>query len=385
MKNLLIAAVLLIPAAAGAQQNIKLGTMDVNPFMSTQESYDSNIYLKKHNAKGSSINKTSLGFELVQKVGSRLDLRGGYSMDILSYAVNTSTNNALHHNAFVSAMARLPKDMTVTVDDKYKQTTDQATSETTERATRVENVAGINFTAPLRGDFGFAVVLQNTYNNYLDGSLAALDRAENLLGFDVTYKVQPKTRAFVSYRYGSLNYENSISNDATYNNIDLGLTGNIAPKVDGTVAVGMQARNYKNDRGTADNDITTMGYSAQAVWRALERTDVTVYGKRANIESNYGASRFYTSTMFDIGVTRQINKIKAGLGFAYEGVMYPEKTTLTSPKRNDENTSVRLTAMYNIQKWLSADAGFTYKNRNSNEKANEYNDKVFSVGIKAMF
>ncbi|MDP2864780.1 MAG: outer membrane beta-barrel protein [Elusimicrobiota bacterium] len=385
MKNLLIAAVLLMPAAAGAQQNIKLGTMDVNPFMSTQESYDSNIYLRKTKPKGSAINRTSLGFELVQKVGSRLDLKGGYSMDILSYAVNTSTNNALHHNVFFSAMARLPKDMTVTVDDKYKQTTDQATSETTERATRVENIAGINFAAPLRGQFGFNVVVQNTYNNYLAGNLAGLDRAENLMGFDVTYKVQPKTKAFYSYRYGSLNYENNNTNDATYNNMDLGLTGDIAPKITGTVTAGMQARNYDKALGTAKDDITTMGYSAQAVWKAMAKSDVTIYGKRANVESNYGTSRFYTSTMLDIGVTRQINKIKAGLGFAYEGVQYPEKTTLTSPKRLDENTSVRLTAMYNIQKWLSADAGFTYKNRNSNEKANEYNDKVFSVGIKAMF
>ena len=385
MKNLIIAAVLLIPAAAGAQQNIKLGTMDVNPFMSTQESYDSNIYLTKHNAKGSSINRTSLGFELVQKVGSRLDLKGGYSMDILSYAVNTSTNNALHHNVFFNAMARLPKDMTVSIDDKYKQTTDQATSETTERATRVENTAAVNFAAPLRGKFGFNVVVQNTYNNYLDNSLAGLDRAENLMGFDVTYKLQPKTKVFAAYRYGALNYENSITNDATYNNMDLGITGDIAPKITGTVTAGMQARKYDNALGTADDDITTMGYSAQAVWKAMERTDVTIFAKRANIESSYATSRFYTSTMFDIGVSRQINKVKAGLGFAYEGVQYPEKTTATSPKRLDENTSVRLTADYNIQKWLSANAGFTYKNRNSNEKANEYNDKVFTIGIKAMF
>ena len=385
MKNLIIAAVLLIPAAAGAQQNIKLGTMDVNPFMSTQESYDSNIYLTKHNAKGSSINKTSLGFELVQKVGARLDLKGGYSMDILSYAVNTSTNNAVHHNAFISAMARLPKDMTVSVDDKYKQTTDQATSETTERAERIENVAAVNFAAPLRGQFGFNIVVQNTYNNYLNSSLAGLDRAENLMGFDVSYKLQPKTKVFAAYRYGALNYENSITNDATYNNMDLGITGDIAPKITGTVTAGMQARNYKNDSGTADNDITTMGYSAQAIWKAMERTDVTIYAKRANIESTYGTSRFYTSSMLNVGATRMINKVKVGLGLGYEGVQYPEKTTLTSPKRLDENTSVSLTAMYNIQKWLSADAGFTYKNRNSNEKANEYNDKVFSVGIKAMF
>ena len=385
MKNLLIAAVLLMPAAAGAQQNIKLGNMDVNPFMSTQESYDSNIYLSRNKRKGSTINRSALGFELIQKVGSRLDLKGGYSMDVLSYAVNTSTNNAVHHNAGFSATARLPKSMTLSVDDKYKQTTDQATSQTTKRATRVENTAGLNLEAPLRGNFGFTVAVQHVYNNYLSGNFSGLDREETLMGADVSYKLQPKTRMFVSYRYGNLNYQSGNTNDATYNNVDLGLTGDIAPKVMGTVTAGMQARKYKNDSGTAKNDITTMGYSAQAVWKALAKTDVTIFGKRGNVESTYGSSRFYTSTLMDVGVTRQVNKIKAGLGFGYESVLYPEKTTLANPKRLDENTSVRLTAVYNIQKWLTADCGFTYKSRNSNESTFEYNDKALSLGIKAMF
>ena len=387
MKNLLIAAVLLVPVAANAQQNIKIGNMDVNPFMSTNESYDSNIYLLKRNVKGSSINKTSLGFELVEKVGARLDLKGSYSMDVLSYAVNTSTNNAVHHNVNFSAMAKLPKDMTLAVTDAYKQTTDQATSETTQRSKRIENGAGINLMAPLRGDFGFAVVLQDNYNNYIDRSLAGLDREEVLMGFDVSYKVQPKTKAIVAFRNGKLNYQNSNVNDATYNNIDASLVGNIAPKVEGTVGLGMQARKYdKNSVGsTAKKNFTTMGYSAQLIWKAIERTDVTVYGKRANVESTYGTSRFYTSTMFNVGASRQINKVKAGVNFGYEGVLYPEKTTLTTPKRLDENTSIGLTAEYNIQKWLSTNCGFTYKNRNSNEKAFEYNDKVFNIGIKAMF
>ncbi len=385
MKNLLIAAVLLIPAAAGAQQNIKIGNMEVNPFMSTLESYDSNIYLIKHDAKGAVINRTSLGFGLVEKVGSRLDLTGGYSMDILNYSRASNINNATHHNANFSAKAILPKEMTVGVNDNYKQTTDQANSETTARAKRIENTVALKYDAPLRGKFGFAVVLQNVYNNYLASSFAGLDRAENQAGVDLTYQWQPKTKVVASYRYGALNYENTNTNDATYNNMDLGLVGNIAPKVEGTVSVGMQARNYKHDSGTAKNDITTMGYSAQAIWKAIERTDVTIYGKRANIESTYGTSRFYTSTMLNVGATRMINKVKLGLNLGYEGVQYPEKTTATTPKRLDENTSVGITAVYNIQKWLTTDAGFTYKNRNSNERANEYNDKVFSLGIKAMF
>lgn len=387
MKNLLIAAVLLIPVAANAQQNIKLGNMEVNPFMSTLESYDSNIYLNKHNAKGAVINRTALGFGLVEKVGARLDLTGGYNMEILNYSRASNINNATHHNATFGAKAMLPKDMTVAVNDNYKQTTDQANSETTARAKRVENTVALKYDAPLRGKFGFAIALQNVYNNYLASGFAGLDRAENLMGFDVSYQWQPKTKVVASYRLGMLNYENSNVNDATYNNVDLGLVGNIAPKVEGTVSVGMQARKYdKNSVGsTAKKDITTMGYSAQAVWKAMERTDVTIYGKRANIESNYGTSRFYTSTMLNLGASRMINKVKLGLNLGYEGVAYPEKTTLTSPKRLDENTSVGITAVYNIQKWLTTDAGFTYKNRNSNEKANEYNDKVFSLGIKAMF
>ncbi len=385
MKNLLIAAVLLIPAAANAQQNLKIGNMEVNPFISSQESYDSNIYLTKANVKGSSINRSALGFGLVEKIGSRLDLAGGYSMEILNYSRASNINNATHHNANFSATAKLPKEMTVAVNDNYKQTTDQANSETTARAARIENTAAVKYNAPLRGKFGFAIALQNVYNNYLAGSFAMLDRAENQAGVDLTYQWQPKTKVVASYRYGALNYENSNVNDATYNNMDLGLVGNIAPKVEGTVSVGMQARNYKNDKSTAKNDITTMGYSAQAIWKAMERTDVTIYGKRANIESSYVNSRFYTSTMLNVGATRQINKVKLGLNLGYEGVAYPEKTTLTSPKRLDENTSVGITAVYNIQKWLTTDAGFTYKNRNSNEKANEYNDKVFSLGIKATF
>jgi len=375
----------MIPAFAGAQQNLKIGNMEVNPFMSTQESYDSNIYLTRYVRRSSMINRSSLGVELIEKIGSRLDLKGNYSMDVLAYSRSPEVNDATHHNAGLSATARLPKSATLTLDDKYKQTTDQATSELTQRSLRVENTLGLNLNAPLRGQFGFAVVLQHVYNNYLDIANAGLDREEMLLGADLTFKLQPKTKAFFAYRYGSLKYQTGATNDATYNNIDLGLTGDIAPKVVGTVAAGMQARNYQNDKATAKNDITTMGYRAQAVWKAMEKTDVTLFGKRGNVESSYVNSRFYTSTLLDLSVSRQLNKIKAGLGFGYEGVLYPERTTATTPKRLDENTSVRVTAEYNIQKWLKADAGFTYKNRNSNERANEYNDKIFNIGLKAMF
>ena len=385
MKNLIIAAVLLMPAAAGAQQNLKIGNMEVNPFMSTQESYDSNIYLTNANRKGSTINRSTLGFGLVEKIGSRLDLTGGYSMEVLGYYRAAAINDAVHHNAYVTATAKLPKEATLTVEDKYKQTSDQASSELTQRALRVENMVGLNVQAPLRGKFGGAFALQHVYNNYLDGAFTALDREESLVGFDVDYKLQPKTKLFFNYRYGNLVYQDSDISNATTNNMDLGITGDIAPKVVGTVKAGVQMRHYAKDLATAKDDITTGGYSAQALWTPMEKSEVILYGKRANVESNFGNSRFYTSTLVDLTVTREVLKIKAGLGLSYEGVLYPEKTILTNRKRLDENANVRLTAVYSVQKWLIADFAYTYKDRTSNEDTFEYKDNVISLGIKALF
>lgn len=388
MKNLLISALLLLPAAAGAQQNLKVGNLEINPFLSTQENYDSNIYLTRDEAKSALINRSILGVNLVENLGSRYDLKGGYSMELLGYSRETEINNAVHHNADLGFKGNMPKGITVTVDDKWKQTTDQATSQETQRALRVENTANFVFNAPLRGKFGFAVAAQHVYNNYLDAAYGALDREETQVGADVEYKWQPKTKLFLSYRHGMLNYQAGYTNDATYDNVEVGATGSIAPKVQGTVKAGMQMRKYDESVNNAKDDADTAQYSAQAVWKPVEKTDVTLYAKRGNVETNYGDARFYTSTLTDLSVSRMVRKFKVTVGLSYEDVRYSDKNNTLSAadkKRNDENANARLGVDYNIQKWLTANFGYSYKDRSSNFDQFEYKDNIVSLGLKAMF
>ncbi|OGR71449.1 MAG: hypothetical protein A2179_07260 [Elusimicrobia bacterium GWC2_63_65] len=388
MKNLLIAIALVLPAAnAAAQQNLKLGTLEIHPQVAMQASYDNNIYLVKQAPKGAMISRNAFGVNLLNKVGSRLDLRGGYTLELLGYGANKANNDAAHHLANLGAEWRLPKNMSVSIDDSWMQTTDQATSELTARAKRVQNTAAFGFEAPIRGKFGFNLAAQHTYHNYLVGANSSLDRQEMLVGGDITYKLQPKTRLFVAYRYGTLAYKEAAdeTNDSTYNNVDFGITGNIAPKITGTAKAGVQYRNYANDLGTADNDTTTAGYSLQFVWKPVEKTDVVIYGKRGNVESSYGTSRYYTSTTGDLTVSRQVRKVKASLGFNYETNDYPELSTGTSKKRLDTNTGFRCNAEYSVQKWLKADLGYTYKHRASNENDFEYSDNIVGLQFKGMF
>ncbi|MCX5792503.1 MAG: outer membrane beta-barrel protein [Elusimicrobia bacterium] len=396
MKHILVAVFMLAAAqpALAQAQNIKLYGVEINPVVSMKQSYDSNIYLKPVTRTSSNINRTAFGLNAKKQFGARLDLNGGYQLELLTYSRAGGINDAVHHSVNVAAGAKLPRNTALTVKEDFTHTTDQATSELTARAQRLQNTFAASVESPLRGKFGYGVNMQHTYHNYDLRANDALDRAEFLAGFDINYQWQPKTKLFFSYTYGVLNYAynntttNTKANDSTYNNVDVGATGNLAPKLEGTVKAGLQLRNYDRNLATARNSSTTGGYSAQLVWKALEKTQVVLFAKRGNIEATAGNSRYYTSTLTDLSASREVRKVKVGAGVSFETLNYPERTVtggVAGPKRFDHNTTLKLTAAYNIQKWLKADFGYSYKNRSSNEGDNKYKVNVIGIGLTGMF
>jgi len=389
MKKLAIAMCLMVPAAsASAVQNLKLGGVEVKPVVIVTEKYDSNIYLTKDLVRASYFNRSSVGLGFMNNEAGRLNVTGAYTLEVLNYARDYRSNNAVHQTGELGLKEKLAGDRTIALNDKYMTTTDQATSELTQRARRISNVAGLEFLSPLKGKFGFGIDATHTINDYLSSNNKTLDRDEILAGVSVDYKLQPKTKVFAAYHFGSLKYEERTlagSNDAVYSNVDLGMTGNIAPKLTGTVAGGAQFRLYRKDLNDSSNSRTTGGYSAQLKWLPMAKSEVIWYGKRANIESTFGDSRFYTSTINDLSCTHEINKFKAGVGVGYEDVRYPEETIGTNAKRHDGNSSVRASLDYNIQKWLKAGVSHTYKTRMSNEHGNNYVDNVSAIEIKGLF
>ncbi|HBA59667.1 MAG TPA: hypothetical protein DCZ92_02360 [Elusimicrobia bacterium] len=393
MKNaIIIALVATFANSAWAVGNIKLGTVEINPTASIKQSYDSNIYLKATDLKSSLINRSAIGVNLLNKFGPKLELSGGYMLEQLSYSRSAGINDATHHTANLGLKAKLPRDASLSIDDNFMDTTDQATSELTERAQRVQNTATLKMEAPLRGKFGYGIDVQHNYNDYKLLSNDALDRAETLAGFNVSYQLQPKTKVFLGYTYGDLKYDNSTyeTGDATYNNIDVGVMGNLAPKLVGIVKAGTQMRNYKNSLVsggiTADDNSSLATYSAQLQWKALEKTEIVGFAKRANVETSGSVSRYYTSTLSDLSASREVRKIKLTVGGSFETVEYPEALSTTSDKKRfDHNTNLRFTAEYNMQTWLKAGLGYQYKNRTSNVETNDYKDNVIGLELKGMF
>jgi len=390
MKKLIAIAVLLAAAQqASAIQNIKLGTMEIKPFVSTEGKYDDNIYLSSADLKSAWINNTVAGFTLNQKFSRLLEIEGGYNIGLVTYSRDHSANNTVNHDLELNLKSELPRDTTVRLGDEFIATADPATSEETTRAKRNQNVAAFRLESPLRGNFGFEINAQHTNQSYLSSTYNNLDRGEMLVGGNLIYRLQPKTQAFLGYTYGNLNYVSANNDDAVYNNFTLGLRGKMTATLSGSVSVDTQVRHYGNDQvvsgQTASNNGTTVGYGAQLKWLASPDSSVTLFGARRNIESSYQLSRYYVSTLTDIAWNHRINKFSSELGFSMESVYYPEATPATGSHRSDDNSMLRVNLGYDIQKWLTLTGGYNYRSRTSNEKDYQYEDNIFLLSLKAQF
>ncbi len=390
MRNILLAlAVILSAERAFSAQNIKLGNVDINPFARLTEAYDSNVYLVPHSSS-SLITTFSLGLNAEDQFGPRLDIKAGYSLDMLMYSLVPGRNNTLNHAANLDIEALLPRDATLSVKDDFKHTTDRANSELTARIKHLDNTANATLEVPLRGNFGYGVDISHIYTTYTQSGYSYLDHYELLAGLRATYQLQPKTRLSLGYSRGDINYAvknsttNTHANDATHNDLILGIDGNIAPKLVGSVQAGVQSRNYAQHLSTAANDSTTFYYSARLTWKMMPRTDMMLYARRGNIESAYGTNRYFTSTLTNISVSHEIRRITATLNLGFEAALYPEISAGYKSKRLDHYTTTGLDVYYQIQKWLKTGFGYAYSNRTSNELYS-YKDNTVKLSIEGLF
>jgi len=167
--------------------------------------------------------------------------------------------------------------------------------------------------------------------------------------------------------------------------VDAGLEGQIAPKVTGEVMAGAQFRKYSNDLGTASNKATTFSYGLTLTWQPGTNSSLKLMGLRDNIESVYANSRYYTSTQTNMNFEHNMGKWVGNVGVGYENARYPEVTPGLTDKRNDNYLRASADVDYNIQKWLKAGVGYMFKNRNSNESTNNYDDHQVALEVKATF
>jgi len=334
---LAVALTAVLGNSSWAIQNIKLGNLNINPYVYDEGRYDDNIYLTQSDKKSSFINKGTVGVGFAQTIQERMDLKADYHLEALTYKKQPSVNDAIHHMGMLGLKMKLPKSMTLGAADSYEATTDQATSQLTDRSKRVKNTGSLSFNAPIKGQFGFGVDGQHVFNDYLSAANNTLDRSEMLVGGNVNYKLQPKTQLFVGYHYGDLKYRKAdastaVKGDAAYHNIDAGITGKIFNKITGAVKANTQFRKQKYAIADTKTNTQTIGYGIQLKYVPEETMDIALSGNRSAVETTSAQNRFYRATSGDIGVSKRIQKFELGVGGNYEHIAYPEQASYSKKR-----------------------------------------------------
>ncbi|WP_428066269.1 outer membrane beta-barrel protein [Candidatus Proelusimicrobium volucris] len=375
MKKLLLLAVSLLVVNSAFAGDVKF-------LVSEDLSYDDNIYLTDGNEKDSFISKTQAGVTYANPIaGSGLELNatalGGYN----AYTEDNGKNGFWNAYANVDVKNDLLK-----IGDSFLYTSDQANSELTERAKRLNNNFYLSAKTSTDKKFGFGVVANDSYDYYIDNPWK-YDLTRNRLnaGVQAFYNISSKTSAFVEYVYTNIAYKDNTNNDSDGSAVALGVEGKIAQKVSGVAKVNYVMRDYSHDMEGYSSYEDLVGYYVALSWNPTERNTVRLSGERRFEESVYENNRYFTDTLVSLyGSHKLSDKLTAGLTLAYENMAY-DRANNNGVKRSDDLFTVRPELDYQFQEWLSAGVWYQFRNRDSNTNGNDYASNKGGVFVKALF
>ncbi|MDD6152440.1 MAG: outer membrane beta-barrel protein [Elusimicrobia bacterium] len=375
MKKLLFLAVCLCAtsfASAG----------ELNVIVSEDLSYDDNIYLTDGNEKDSFISSTKAGVNYKNPIaGTGLELN---ATALGGYDAYTEDNGK---NGFWNAYANLDvKNETFNIGDSFLYTSDQANSELTERAKRLNNNVYLSAKTSTDKMFGLGLTVNDSYDYYLDNPWKYdLTRNRVNAGVQAFYNISAKTSAFVEYVYTNISYRDNTDNDSNGNTIGVGVEGKLAPKLSGVAKLNYVMRDYSTDLAGYNSYEDMLGYYVALEWNATAKDTVRLSGERRFEESTYENNRYFADTLISLyGGHKLTDKFTAGLTLAYENMDY-NHVNRAGTKRTDDLFTVRPQLDYQFQEWLSAGVWYQWRTRNSNTHGNDYDSNKGGVFVKAVF
>ncbi len=369
------------------QSNLHWGQLAVHPFYDLSETYDSNIYLVPRDQpngvtvgggdRESWITKNDVGLEGDLPWHTLHDLAFGYGFESQTYTTQPDANDAYDQSVHADYTYKGAYGLTYKAGDKYVNTTDQAFSELTGRDHRWENKIGNSLDYdPANGRLAGGIDISQVNDKYLDPVLGQqLNRYEDLAGFNIGYKVRPKTKVYASYHRDLIHYsvpqDPGVEKDSRSNNLALGVIGELSSKLEGQVEAGVTDRQYDVAAAPGETRVFITPTIATAVtYKADPYTVVKLSISRFAEESIDTSNPLYYENIASIEAKHAFpRKFSAGLQASWEIDQYPFTQIIDSSgsigRRRDDTYQVGAWVLYDIQKWLSTGLSFTRRERDS--------------------
>lgn len=343
-------------------------------------SYDDNIYLTKDDKISSAISSTQLYAKYLNTIpNTGLKFGANANIGYNAYTENPAKNDYLNAGAGFNV-----GNNKFTLDEKFLYTADPATSELTERAKRINNIASFRFKTSLEKMFSVGFLVSDVFDRYMDNEYKSLNRNRVNAGAQLYYNVSPKTSFYFAYLYSIIKYENNDKNNSNGNSFILGVNGNVTQKVKGTAQVSYDTRNYDEDIENADSNFGIFGYLLSLTYEPTRRDTIILSGERKMEEATFANNRYYVSTGVGLEYKHSFyQRWTLGLLAAYENIGYPE--TVEDVNRNDDLIKVKPSLEYKFKEYLFASVWYQFRNKSSNYDGVEYSDNKVGLQVKVCF
>lgn len=365
-----------------ADREISLGILKVHPMFHTKVEYDDNIRLSNNNDREDVIFTQAPGIGAEMKFGDHR-LEGAYGAEIRNFAKD-SEENAVDHLAH--ALLEFDFDeLTVQIQDSFEKSTGRLFSETSARDRVLINsveVAGRYDRPKWAAEVGWR-------HNTVLHSIPPLERNdldEDMLAFLAGYKILPKTLLLIETDIGWIYYERPDTNaDQDYWQILAGLQGEPTEKITLTALIGFQDRQLGDVRGQGpQNDFDGVVVESDVRYR-LSDNDIYRFGYNRSVRhSTFSDNSWYRQDkMFTSYSKRFFGKWVATPRLGWQFNDYPEAATIggATKRRDDHYWIASFELRYEIQEWLSAEAAYRFRGRDSNFETLDFESNRFSFGI----
>ncbi len=371
------------------REGVKAGPIRVHAAAKDTEQFETNIYLNNTDRKADIITiiSPSVGVELPVPLGEESSISADYEVSPYMYGTYHSENHIDHRAR--GLMELNFNDYKVTVSDTFRIFTNRADNEDSLRLKQDTNV----FQAALSADYellGYEVGYKNSLQIYDSNDLAIAQLTYEDRNYDdnmayalMTYRFLPKTLLVVENDLGYIRHFNTSQiPDSVYDDSLVGIKGEWFSKVNVNLKAGFRYQGYDKSDVIAHKSYVGTVIRGGFDFSPTDADMIIVALERTPRESTYSNMNYYTANLAGVTYKHQFNdKITGGLFGSYQLHQYPSQSTSegVTAKREDNYFSTGVSVRYDIRKWISVEAKYTFNQRVSKFDIYDYFDNVASL------
>lgn len=158
----------------------------------------------------------------------------------------------------------------------------------------------------LSGELGY----MHFSRDYQENMFEILEHDYSIFTLTGYYQMFPKTRLLLEYNRGEIVYERDFIKDAHYDQIWIGVRGELTGKTTGLVKVGYQDRDYEHP-ARPDEEIAVAEIDLLTTFR--EGTSLRLNYQRTAAEATYGIANFYETDHISAQLTQRLGRRFTGI------------------------------------------------------------------------